>query len=96
MGTPDVEKGKSILILSFPRMKFFYLHKGVEVELRPNERVNADDGESYVDILARMELRSKSYTCGERLTLTSADFGEVAMACHFLGGDIAQKLPTML
>ena len=53
VGTQDLDPGDTVLNLRFPRIKFFYVRKGVEIELYPSHRVDAQDGHTHVDILAR-------------------------------------------
>jgi hypothetical protein len=91
----DIDEGDAALILRFPRIKFFYIQAGEETELHQNARIEANNGSREVDILGRLELRSKRYEQGERIVLTARDFGEIAMACHFFASDVAQKLPTL-
>ena len=95
VGPQDCDDQDTALTLSFPRLKVFYCRQGEEVEIRPNEPVDAQDGQAEVQLLGRIELRSKRYRQGERITLTARDFGEIAMACHYFASDLARKLPTL-
>jgi hypothetical protein len=91
----DTDEGDTALTLSFPRLKIFYMRKGEEIEVRGNERVDAQDDQPEVDILGRIEPRSIRYELGDRITLAAKDFGEIAMACHFFASEVARKLPSL-
>jgi hypothetical protein len=95
VGPQDCDHEDTALILSFPRLKVFYCRKGEEVEVRRNEPIDAQDDQAEVQLLARIELRSKRYQQGERIALTAGDFGEIAMACHYFASDLARKLLTL-
>jgi hypothetical protein len=96
VGKQDInDENETILTLSFPRMKLFYMRGDEEIEVAPNEPVNAQDGEAYVDILGRYVTRSKTYGIGERIKFTPAEFSEIAMSCSFFGTELAGKLPIL-
>jgi hypothetical protein len=84
-----------ILRLSFPRFKIFYNRKGEEIEVRPDERVNAEDGEPEVQIMMRCVTASKTHRLGERITFSADQFSEIAVACNIFATDLAAKLPTL-
>ena len=71
------------------------MRRGEEIELSPDEPVDAQDGEPEVDILARCETRSKVYGLGERITLTPGEFIKVAVASSLFAVDLASKLPRV-
>jgi hypothetical protein len=96
IASQDIDQDDTALTLSFPRIKMFYMRQGEEIELRQDERLDPKDGQLEVQILGRLETRSKRYEHGERIALTASDFGEIAMACHFFASDVAQKLPSLL
>jgi hypothetical protein len=87
--------GSDTFVLSVPRIKIFYMRNGVEVEIAKGHTVEADDGQSGVEILLRVDTRQRSLTLGERLTFTLAEFNEIAFACHFLGQQLSTKLPKL-
>jgi hypothetical protein len=35
------------------------------------------------------------YALGQKITFTSAEFSEIAFACHMFAGDLAAKLPVL-
>lgn len=90
----DLDAGTSTLTLSFPRLKVFYMRGEEEVELARDERVDAQDGQPDVQILARIVPRSKTYALGDRVTFTTDEFTEIARACSFFGRELAEKLPS--
>lgn len=95
VGRQDIDDGGDRLTLSFPRWKFFYMRDAQEIEIAPDERVNAHDEQPYVDILVRITTRSKTYGVGERITFAPSEFSEIAMACSFFGNELASKLPPL-
>jgi hypothetical protein len=86
-------KGAAEFIFSVPRLKIFYLRQGEEVELVIGERVDAGDGRPEVQILMRIETRTRAVPLGKRLTFTSNEFNEIAFACNYLGQQLASRLP---
>jgi hypothetical protein len=84
-----------ILRLRFPRFKIFYYRKGEEIEVRPDERVDAEDGEPEVQIMMRCVTASKTYRLGERITFNANQFSEIAVACNMFATDLVGKLPTL-
>lgn len=86
--------GKKQFDLQFPRMKMFYVRNGEEVELARGERIDPGDKRMEVDIFWKLEVRRKSVAVGERLIFSPAEFNEIAFACHFLGNELAGKLPN--
>lgn len=79
----------------------FYEREGEEVELRVGEVIDnrAEDspfrsGEG-VSIYHKVTDRVRTYRLGERVVITSSDFHEAAMACHFFAADLVAKLPTL-
>jgi len=92
VGAQDIDKGGSELRLSFPRLKVFYHRADKEIEVVIGERVNAQDGEPEVQLLGRLETRTRTYKMGERITFAASDFYDIAAACHFFAKDVASKL----
>jgi hypothetical protein len=86
-------KGGTEFILNVPRVKIFYLRGRDEIEVMAGERVDAGDGRPEVEILMRIEIRQRSIPIGDRLTFTLVEFNEVALACNFLGQQLAGRLP---
>ncbi len=76
------------LELRFPRMKFFVLQEGEEVELYRNFYV-----EKETEIKLRLDVRIRTFRVGERLLLKAEDFDEIAFACSHFGSEVAKRLP---
>jgi len=95
VGTQDLDEGDTALSLNFPRRKVFYLRGGEEIEIAPNEPVNAGDGKPDVQLLVRIVTRTQKYRLGEQIIFTSSQFSEIAAACHHFATDLASKLPTV-
>jgi hypothetical protein len=92
VGSKDVAQD-GIMELSFPRMKIFYLRNGEEIEVvEGGAPVDTGDDEPEVDILLRLDVRVRRYNLGERLTLTVADFDEIAFACYHFGSQLVTGL----
>ena len=85
--------GQETFDFSVPHMKIFYMRQGSEVELVAGETVEPGDDRAEVQILMRLDVRKRSVPLGERLTFTLPKLNEVAFACHFLGTQLATKLP---
>lgn len=93
VGAGDVDEGASALTLSFPCRRIFYRRGDEDIDIVPGQTVDAGDGKDEVQILTRLESRSRTYKIGERIVFNANDFNEVAMACHFFAGDLGRKLP---
>jgi hypothetical protein len=85
--------GQEKFDFSVPRVKIFYMRQGSEVELVAGERVEPGDDRAEVEILMRLEVRKRSVSLGERISFTLEEFNEIAFACHFLGTQLATRLP---
>jgi hypothetical protein len=85
--------GQETFDFSVPRVKMFYMRQGSEVELSAGERVDPGDDRAEVEIFMRLEVRKRSVPLGERITFTLPEFNEIAFACHFLGTQLATRLP---
>jgi hypothetical protein len=85
---------KNTFDFSVPRMKLFYLRNGEEIELRTGDIVKPDEDKDHAEIMMKLERRQLSVALGDRLRFTLSDFNEVAFACHYLGNQLAQKLPS--
>jgi hypothetical protein len=46
------------------------------------------------EILMKRETKTRLYALGQKITFTSAEFSEIAFACHMFAGDLAAKLPA--
>ncbi len=79
--------------LQIPRIKMFYLRDGKEVELEPGHIVNPGDDRPEVEAYAKFETSIRSFAVGERLSFTLSKFSDIVFACHFLGQQLATKLP---
>ena len=60
--------------------------------LRPFE-AKAGDDRAEVKLFMRIEERKRSLALGEQIRFTLREFNEVAFACHFLGSQLALKMP---
>ena len=87
VGTRDVD-ADGVLKLRFPRMKFFVMKDGEEVELYENFYV-----EARTELSFRLDVRERIFRLGERLTISAIDFDDIAFACHQFGTMLAQRLP---
>jgi hypothetical protein len=85
--------GQETFDFSVPRVKIFYMRQGSEVELIAGEKVEPGDDRAEVQIFMRLEVRKRSVSLGERITFTLPEFNEIAFACHFLGTQLATRLP---
>jgi hypothetical protein len=85
--------GQQTFDFSVPRMKMFYLRQGSEVELVVGEKVEPGDDRAEVEIFTRLDVRKRSVPLGERITFSLPEFNEIAFACHFLGTQLATRLP---
>jgi hypothetical protein len=85
--------GQETFEFSVPRVKMFYMRQGSEVELIAGEKVEPGDDRAKVEIFTRIEVRKRSVSLGERITFTLPEFNEIAFACHFLGTQLATRLP---
>jgi hypothetical protein len=91
----DLDGDEAAFTLRFPHLKIFYMRRNAEIEISPDERVNAEDDQPEVQILGRIESRSRIYQPGEQITFTSDEFTEIARACSFFGRELADKLPAI-
>jgi hypothetical protein len=75
------------MVLQFPRMMMFVEQNGERIELYSGFRVEAGQW-----IMGALDLRRREYEIGQRLTLTAADFEEIAFACSHFAGQLATNL----
>jgi hypothetical protein len=85
--------GQAQLLLKVPRVKIFYERAGQEIELREGEVVDPGEGKSEAEILMKLEARERSIQLGQRITFSAIEFNEVLFACHFLGAQLATRMP---
>jgi hypothetical protein len=85
--------GQEIFEFSIPRVKVFYLRLGSEVEVVAGTTIDPGDDRPQVQIFTKLEVRKRSVSLGERITFTLSEFNEIAFACHFLGEQLATRLP---
>jgi hypothetical protein len=85
----DADPG-GIMELRFPRLKFFVVREGNEIDVHEGMAVEAG-----TEILTRLEVRIRKFNVGERLTITAADFDEIAFACFHFASQLAQLLPKI-
>ena len=87
VGKKDIGED-GVMRLCFPRAKMFFVRDGEEVELQSGTVVEAE-----TQILMRLDLRVREFGVGERLTITTADFDEIAFVCFHFGNQLAERLP---
>ena len=75
-------------------MKVFYVRSDAEVEIEKGEVIEPGDDRTEVKLYMRIEERKRSLDLGERIKFTLREFNEVAFACHFLGDQLASKMPN--
>lgn len=84
---PDINAdGK--LVLQFPRIIMFVERAGEIVEFVGPMAVEAGE-----QISMKIGLRTREFALGSALSLTAADFDEIAFACHRFAGQLATTLP---
>jgi hypothetical protein len=94
VGDVDAPSG-GVMILSFPRVKNFYMRKGEEIELEAGHAINAEDGNETVQILTKLELRERRFSRCHRLSISINDFNEIAFACNYFAGQLAEKIAAV-
>lgn len=85
--------GGTEFVMRFPRLKMFYLRDEVEIELTPGIVVEPRDGRQEVEVYMRIETTKRIIALGQRISISRADFNEIAFSCHFLGQQLSSKLP---
>jgi predicted KAP-like P-loop ATPase len=83
---------RGVMLLSFPRVKNFYIRKGQEIELEVGHIVDAEDDSEQVQIFTRIELRERRFSKGDRLSISITDFNEIAFACNYFVSELAAKV----
>ena len=87
VGPVDAPAG-GVLVLRFPRAKIFYLKNGSEVELQSGQVVNDGSENAGVQIHFKLDIRERRFGLGSRITLSAADFNEIAFACNLFGTNL--------
>lgn len=87
VGPVDAPAG-GVLVLRFPRAKMFYLKNGNEVELQSGQVVNDGSENAGVQICFKLDIRERRFGLGGRITLSAADFNEIAFACNLFGTNL--------
>lgn len=90
VGSADVA-ADGLLTLSLPRLGLFA--KGIEgdIEIGPGFVAEKDEG-----LFIKQTISSRSYRVGERLTLTPAEFVQIAQGCWLFLNDLESKLPMIV
>jgi hypothetical protein len=88
--------GGGVMILSFPRVKLFYLRGGEEIEVEAGTVIDAQDGKDEVQIIMKLDLREKRFSRYQRLAITIKDFNEIAFACNYFASQLAEKVAAFL
>lgn len=91
VGPVDAPAG-GVLVLRFPRAKMFYLNNGNEVELQSGHVVNDGSESAEVQIYFKLDIRERRFGLGNRITLSSADFNEIAFACNFFATTLHARI----
>lgn len=101
VGPSDIDQLTGSMILSFPRIRLFYVRGEEEIELAVGEAIDTQspenpikDADGQVNILLNRVTRSREYKLGEPVVILASDFYEIAMACNIFAADLASKLPT--
>jgi hypothetical protein len=94
VGDIDAPAG-GLMILSFPRLKTFYMREGEEIELEPGHTVDAQDGKDEVQILVKIELKQLRFSKGQRLKIEAKDFNEMAFACNYFAERLAKQVSAV-
>jgi hypothetical protein len=84
--------GKDRFSLCIPRMKMFYLRDGQEVELEFGNVVDPGGNQTEVQVFWKIDTKERSFSIGERLTFTPAEFNEITFACYYLGQQLSSRL----
>jgi hypothetical protein len=91
VGAVDAPAG-GVLVLRFPRAKTFYLKNGKEVELQSGHVVDDGSGSSEVQIYFKLDIRERRFGAGQRISLSAADFNEIAFACNVFGTTLYSRM----
>jgi hypothetical protein len=91
VGAVDAPAG-GVLVLRFPRAKTFYLKDGKEVELQNGHVVDDGSGSSEVQIYFKLDIRERRFRAGQRISLSAADFNEIAFACNLFGTTLQSRI----
>lgn len=100
VGMKDVDPDSGHLVLTFPRLKAFYLREEEEVEMVVGEAIdthspdNPFGKEEEVAIYLKRVTRSREYQLYEPVIIGDRDFFEIALACQMFASDVAAKLPS--
>lgn len=87
VGSQDAN-ADGLLKMYFPGLKFYVDQGGKEVEIYKNFRT-----EEEAVLKIKMEVRERIFLVGERLTISAADFNEIAFSCVQFGTALALQLP---
>jgi hypothetical protein len=95
VGEKDVDAETQRLILSFPRLKVFYLRKGQEIELFPGETIDTQEDTVFqeaTEIFMKPVTQTHEYEVGHAVKIGQRDFFEIALACQMFVDDLTKKL----
>lgn len=88
----DLDKDSDRLCVSYPRMRFFYVYEGKEIELQlPCELPDAPQG-TRLPILMQRTQRVIEFRVGDQIDFSSHDFAEIAFAVWFFATDLSGKV----
>lgn len=74
---------------------FYSLESGEEIGCVPGRRVEHSDKLSNAPIMLGAVTESRPFRLGQSVTLTMADFNEIALSCGLFGEDLVSKLPPL-
>ncbi|MET4493495.1 hypothetical protein [Bradyrhizobium sp. LA7.1] len=88
-------KGAPTFKLSFPRLKLFYVRDGAEVELTEGSIIEPGAGQTHAQIMVRLELQTREFAIGDRLSFSASEFNSIAFAVMQMGEHVANRLPPV-
>jgi len=80
------------LRLLLPRLKFFFVHNGEEIEVVPGMIV--DGAQEGTTIFPRHDIRERIFAAGKQIQFDAFEFHEIACASFLFAHDLRAKLPT--
>ena len=101
VGQQDIEPCNDKMILTFPRLRAFYLRGKEEIEIELGEVIDTHDidkdvtTQNGVSIYMNRVNRIIEYCLSDEIKISAQQFVEIAMACHMFAADVASKLPTL-
>lgn len=88
----DVDADTGFLNLRYNRPGLGYHRDGEEIEIAPDHVVDDGTGQPEVQIWMKLFPQSRSFTIGEQVSISAAEFIELAMACCWVADDLRKRL----